>query len=69
MNLRWYQAFICDGCVEFSQERCSQPGCIMWLKQAGRPLGNDFSLVRLSEEMVQALDVAREFDRGLQLEH
>lgn len=66
MTAQWYQIALCKPCSEGSAARCTDPECALWERRPGRPIGNEFNLVRLTVDQVIALDVARDFERGLQ---
>lgn len=66
MSAQWFQIALCKPCSEGSSARCTEPECALWNRRPGRPIGNEFNLVQLTREQVNALDVAREFERGLQ---
>lgn len=69
MSAQWYQIALCKPCASGSGARCTEPECALWMRVQGMPLGNEFNLVQLTRDQVMALDAAREFDRGLQLEN
>lgn len=60
------QVLLCKPCREHSTARCEVMECAVWWLQRGWGFGNEYTVLPLTLEQVNALDAAREFERGLQ---